>query len=83
VYIVLSYPNQKYDPHINRHRFPPKIFKMEPNAERLVKIFSNVIVYLFVDMYVPIVYRVASSSTKSMTLAFTDIGFQNKKNLSK
>ena len=33
----LLVPNQKYDPHINRHRFPPKIFKMEPNAERLVE----------------------------------------------
>jgi hypothetical protein len=51
---------------------------MEPNAERLVK-FLDVIVYLFVDTYVPIVYRVMSSSTKSTTLAFTDIGFQKKK----
>jgi hypothetical protein len=48
---------------------------MGPNAERLVKIL-DVIVYLFVDMYAPIVYRVMSSSTKSTTLAFTDIGFQ-------
>jgi hypothetical protein len=23
----LTASNQKYDPHINRHRFPPKIFK--------------------------------------------------------
>jgi archaellum component FlaF (FlaF/FlaG flagellin family) len=53
---------------------------MGPNVERLVKIL-DVIVYLFVDTYVPIVYRVMSSSTKSTTLAFTDIGFQ--KNLSK
>jgi hypothetical protein len=53
---------------------------MGPNAERLVKIL-DVIVYLFVDTYVTIVYRVMSSSTKSTTLAFTDIGFQ--KNLSK
>jgi hypothetical protein len=53
---------------------------MGPNAERLVEIL-DVIVYLFVDTYVPIVYRVMSSSTKSTTLAFTDIGFQ--KNLSK
>jgi hypothetical protein len=51
---------------------------MGPNAERLVKIL-DVIVYLFVDTYVPIVYRVMSSSTKSTTLAFTDIGFQKKK----
>jgi hypothetical protein len=48
---------------------------MGPNAERLVKIL-DVIVYLFVDTYVPIVYRVMSSSTKSTTLAFTDIGSQ-------
>jgi hypothetical protein len=48
---------------------------MGPNAERLVKIL-DVIVYLFVDTYVPIVYRVMSSSTKSTTPAFTDIGFQ-------
>jgi hypothetical protein len=46
---------------------------MGPNAEGLVKIL-DVIVYLFVDTYVPIVYRVMSSSTKSTTLAFTDIG---------
>jgi hypothetical protein len=78
MYIVLS-SNQKYDYHINR-RWSLKILKMGPNAERLVKIL-DVIVYLFVDMYVPVVYRVMSSSTKSTTLAFTDIGFQ--KNLSK
>ena len=43
--------------------------------------FDNVRVYLFVDTIVTIVYRVASSSTKSTTLTFTDIG--SKKNLSK
>jgi hypothetical protein len=37
--------------------------KMGPNAERLVKIL-DVIVYLFVDTYVPIVYRVKSSNQK-------------------
>jgi hypothetical protein len=51
---------------------------MGPNAERLVKIL-DVIVYLFVDTNVPVVYRVMSSSTKSTTLAFTDIGFPKKK----
>jgi hypothetical protein len=51
---------------------------MRPNAERLVKIL-DVIVYLFVDTYVPIVYRVKSSPTESMTLTSTDIGFQKKK----
>jgi ABC-type sugar transport system permease subunit len=50
---------------------------MGPNAERLVKIL-DVIVYLFVDTYVPIVYRVKSSPTESTTLALTDIGFQKK-----
>jgi hypothetical protein len=79
MYIVLS-SNQKYDYHINR-RWSLKIFKMGPNAERLVKIL-DVIVYLFVDTCVPIMYRVMSSPTKSTTLALTDIGFQ-KKNLSK
>jgi hypothetical protein len=48
---------------------------MRPKAERLVEIL-DVIVYLFVDTYVPIVYRVMSSLTKSTTLVFTDIGFQ-------
>ena len=38
-------------------------------------------VYLFVGMIVTIVYRVMSSSTKSTTLTFTDIG--SLKNLSK
>jgi hypothetical protein len=51
---------------------------MGPNAERLVKIL-DVIVYLFVDTYVPIVYRVKSSPTESTTLALTDLGFQKKK----
>ena len=37
IFVSLVISNQKYDPHINRHRFPPKIFKMEPNAERLVE----------------------------------------------
>jgi hypothetical protein len=55
---------------------------MGPNAEGLVKIL-DVIVYLFVDTYVPIVYRVMPSSTESTTLALTDIGFQKKKKLSK
>jgi hypothetical protein len=50
---------------------------MGPNAERLVKIL-DVIVYLSVDMYVPIVYRVKSSPTESTTLALTDLGFQKK-----
>jgi hypothetical protein len=79
MYIVLS-SNQKYDYHINRCwslkiKKKKKKKKMGPNAERLVEIL-DVIVYLFVDMYVPIVYRVVSSPTKSTTLAFTDIGFQ-------
>jgi hypothetical protein len=39
-------------------------------------IFGNARAYLFVGTIVTIVHRVASSSTKSMTLAFTDIGFQ-------
>ena len=39
-------------------------------------IFGNARAYLFVGTIVTIVYRVASFSTKSMTLAFTDIGFQ-------
>jgi hypothetical protein len=51
---------------------------MGPNAERLVKIL-DVIVYLFVDTYVTIMYRVKSSPTESTTLALTDIGFQKKK----
>jgi hypothetical protein len=46
---------------------------MGPNAERLVKIL-DVIVYLFVDTYVPIVYRVMSSSTKSTIITSTDVG---------
>jgi hypothetical protein len=46
---------------------------MGPNAERLVKIL-DVIVYLFVDTYVPIVYRVKSSSTKSTIITPTDVG---------
>jgi hypothetical protein len=50
---------------------------MGPNAERLVKIL-DVIVYLFVDTYVPIVYRVMPSSTKSTTLALTNIGSLQK-----
>jgi hypothetical protein len=41
-------------------------------------IFGNARAYLFVGTIVTIVHRVASSSTKSMTLAFTDIGFQKK-----
>jgi hypothetical protein len=125
VYIVLSYPNLKYDPHINRHRSPKifqkwnrtpkgssnfsnvrvylfvdthvhsqvilnqkydyhinrrwslKIFKIGPNAERLVEIL-DVIVYLFVDTYVPIVYRVMSSSTNSTTLTFNRHRFPPK-----
>jgi hypothetical protein len=53
---------------------PSKIFKkMEPNAERLVKIL-DVIAYLFVGTIVTIVYRVVSPLTKSTTLAFIDIG---------
>jgi hypothetical protein len=51
---------------------------MGPNAERLVKIL-DVIVYLFVDTYVTIMYRVKSAPTESTTLALTDIGFQKKK----
>jgi hypothetical protein len=39
-------------------------------------IFGNTRAYLLVDTCVPIMYRVMSSSTKSTTLAFTDIGFQ-------
>ena len=44
--------------------------------------FSNVRVYLFVDIFVTIVYRVKSSSTKSTTLTLIDAGsltnfFQN------
>jgi hypothetical protein len=41
--------------------------------------FGNMRVHLFVDTFVVIVYRVASSSTKSTTLTFTDIGSQKKK----
>jgi hypothetical protein len=79
MYIVLS-SNQKYDYHINR-RWSLKIFKNGTERRKARRNFGNVIVYLFVDMYVPILYRVMSSSTKSTTLAFTDIGFQ--KDLSK
>ena len=43
--------------------------------------FGNVRVYLFVGTIVTIVYRVVSSSTKSTTLTFSDIG--SPKNLSK
>jgi hypothetical protein len=39
-------------------------------------IFGNARAYLLVGTIVTIVYRVMSSSTKSTTLAFTDIGFQ-------
>jgi hypothetical protein len=52
---------------------PSKIFKMEPNAERLVKIL-DVIAYLFVGTIVTIMCRVKSSPTKSTIITSTDIG---------
>ena len=48
--------DQEYDPHTNRHRFPENFSKIEPNAERLVKFFCDVRVYLLVDESVTIVY---------------------------
>jgi hypothetical protein len=80
VYIVLSYPTESTTLTLTDIG-SQKIFRKWNRTPKGSSIFSNVIVYLFVDMYVPIVHRVMSSSTKSTTLAFTDIGFQ--KNLSK
>ena len=73
--LVIS--NQKYDPHIYRRRFLPKFSKWNQTPKGSSN-FSNMRVYLFVETRVTIVYRVASSLTKSTTLAFTDIGFQKK-----
>jgi hypothetical protein len=54
-----------------------KIFQKNGTARRKARrIFGNARVYLFVGTIVTIMYRVKSSSTKSTTLAFTDIGFQ-------
>uniref|UniRef100_A0A2N9IPD2 Reverse transcriptase domain-containing protein n=1 Tax=Fagus sylvatica TaxID=28930 RepID=A0A2N9IPD2_FAGSY len=69
----LVVPNQKYDPHINRHRFPPKIFKNGTERRKARQIFSNVRVHLFVSTLVAIVRRVLSCQTKSMTFTLTDV----------
>ena len=65
--------NQKYDPHINRHRFP-KIFQKWNRTPKGSSNFSNVRVYLFIDTRVTIVYIVLSYPTKSTTLTSTDVG---------
>jgi uncharacterized membrane protein YobD (UPF0266 family) len=53
-----------------------KSFKKRNRTPKGSSNFGNVGAYLFVDTIVTIVYRVVSSSTKSTTLAFTNIGFQ-------
>jgi hypothetical protein len=71
----LVVPNQKYDPHINRRRFPKKFSKWNRTPKGSSN-FSNVRVHLFVSTLVAIVYRVLSCQTKSMTFTLTDIGSQ-------
>ena len=69
----LVVPNQKYDPHINRHRFP-KIFKNGTERRKACRILV-----MWESIFSLIrVYMVLSYPTKSMTLALTDIGFLQK-----
>jgi hypothetical protein len=56
----LVVPNQKYDPHTNRHRFP-KIFQKWNQMPKGSSDFDDVRIYLFVDTIVIIVYRVVSN----------------------
>ena len=60
-----------------------KIFQNGTERRKARQIFSNVRVYLFVDMLVTIMYRVVSFSTESMALTSTDVGSLKKKKLSK
>jgi hypothetical protein len=55
-----------------------KSFKNGTERRKARRIFGNARAYLFIGTIVTIVYRVASSSTKSTTLAFTDIGSLQK-----
>ena len=57
----LVVPNQKYDPHINRHRFPQKKFSKWSRTPKGLSNFGNVRIYLFGDTIVITVYRVVSN----------------------
>ena len=77
VYMVLSYPTKSMTLALTDIGFLQKFSKWNRRPKGSSN-FGNVRIYLFVGTIVTIVYRVASSSTKSMTLAFTNIGFQKK-----
>jgi hypothetical protein len=77
MYIVLSYPT-KSTTLTSTDIGSQKSLKKWNRTPKGSSKFCNVIVYLFVDTYVPIVYRVMSSSTKSTTLTLTDIGSLQK-----
>ena len=77
MYIVLSYPTKSTTLTFTDVGSSQN-FQNGTELRKARQNYDNVRVYLFVGAIVAIVHRVASSSTKSTTLTFTDIGSQKK-----